>query len=687
MKLKLGKRSYDTSDETDRVALKQRISHLQEKNESEELENILQQIRDEKVVTETDLEIYQLIDEEGFHHKEFASRYVAATHSVNGAHTHYSFLRGDFYSLPHVEQETTEYYYYALIDKLLYEKKRHDWNEEPCLSLRRMLEKFRPGSIRKSIEALTDVLSDAEKTENTFFGDELSENSDSDEEEKFQRKPKAKRMNELDLAKEHRRRARYHTYSTAMNGVSSSPRPDLKKPTIITYSSDVHRQAKEDLKLINARLEKGERLTEEFLSSLKTKFRVAQYRGAHYFTTLWDADGRRKHRQWDEKNLPQFSSAVLRACGVGGYHDFYTRMQDHQFSQQLTVRAEKMQSMLLWMQHSEPVSYGGFLYLNLFYLLQSWYTSGYDAFPTKMKNELSREGSAFSKYELNSDRPLLSTGDVPHHALRYAYGLKLYEGHESERLDFRVRKDGRAERPYSGKVYVSLHPLSDFTNFNPTHVTSLFVHGILSLGNIIAAERETSFLGYLHENRVVIQHVAKYPSFSGAHKEIYEYKYGLTKEVYEKLQKHFQEFSPHSDERKQLELVLGEYLCAYQEVRLIAIAKEKAEAEGAILIYRNEDGGFSLDLPATPTTAVKYYHDFTVAQRQLYEALSTSQKQQVIPLTQGEFDTQINATELSPIQKQKMRFLLFDCKQKGITKEAAEKGVVPIPIPTIVKPR
>ena len=49
--------------------------------------------------------------------------------------------------------------------------------------------------------------------------------------------------------------------------------------------------------------------------------------------------------------------------------------------------------------------------------------------------------------------------------------------------------------------------------------------------------------------------------------------------------------------------VLGEYFCAYQEVRMVEEARLEAKRRGATLIYRNENGGFSLELPDTPTTA------------------------------------------------------------------------------------
>ena len=116
-----------------------------------------------------------------------------------------------------------------------------------------------------------------------------------------------------------------------------------------------------------------------------------------------------------------------------------------------------MQQLLILMQQSDPVAYGNYVYWNLFYLFQEWYSANYDAFPKRIAADLAKgRHSAFKNYVLNPkrpQRPLLSTADTPYHALKYAYGVKLYKGHEGERLRPRWRKSGRAERPYSGKVY------------------------------------------------------------------------------------------------------------------------------------------------------------------------------------------------------------------------------------------
>ena len=56
------------------------------------------------------------------------------------------YVNGTFYPLPDVEKKA--YYPYALVDKLLYESRHNDWRQPPCTTLRAMINRFIPGSIR-----------------------------------------------------------------------------------------------------------------------------------------------------------------------------------------------------------------------------------------------------------------------------------------------------------------------------------------------------------------------------------------------------------------------------------------------------------------------------------------------------------------------------------------------------------
>jgi hypothetical protein len=207
---------------------------------------------------------------------------------------------------------------------------------------------------------------------------------------------------------------------------------------------------------------------------------------------------------------------------------------------------------------------------------------------------------------LNQYNPFLSTGDTPHHALKYAYGLKIYGGkNEEEKLENkrkmlhpRWRLNGRAERPYVGKVYVTLHPVKDYLGKNkPNNIPELFSQGRITMGNVIVQEKETSFFGYLPGGRLLIQHKAKYLSFNRKYQKRYQFKYGIGEELYSLFRRAFLKYAPHTKERIFLETLLGQYLCSYQEICLIDEIKRIAQEKNNVLVYKDRFGHFVLGVP------------------------------------------------------------------------------------------
>jgi len=186
---------------------------------------------------------------------------------------------------------------------------------------------------------------------------------------------------------------------------------------------------------------------------------------------------------------------------------------------------------------------------------------------------------------------------VPLHALEYAYGTKFYKGSADNRLRPRWRKDGKAERPYAGKVYISLHPVKNYDEKGPLDVPSLSKNGEISAAvtNNILHERECTFPAWIKGKYVVNQHVARFPSFKKDYKEIYLYKYGLTEQLYILFKAAINSSPPHSTANKDYKLLLSAWLCCYHEVRIIEEARLAAEKEGGVLVYHNQNGYFELE--------------------------------------------------------------------------------------------
>ncbi|WP_131794165.1 hypothetical protein [Fluoribacter gormanii] len=629
---------YDTSKKEEYNKLLKHLNDLKTKDKKKANLEIKKQIEDSLLLNKTDLELYNKCTQEGeIIPRSFKMEFVK-DYDMQTITRHYLFLKNEFYILPHSEK--SDDVLYALIDKYIYESMRHDLTEEPCLSLRAAIDKLRPQSKNRSLNYFSRLLAQQETLAKTYYSECLSEDSDSDEEQEFIKTPKKEREAKDLQANIYRNTAQAGKFFTAfknhkqVNDTKPKLRADIRRP-----SNFARRQAKSDLNAINDRLKAGQSVNDEFLASLNTKFLVAQYRGIHYVTSRWDAEARRAHREMDEMGKPQYSSAVFNAEGVEGYRDMLNKEQDNpDFHVQLTQAAVVIQNLLIEMQESDPCSFNGYAYQNLFLLLQKQYSADYDGFPSWLDAELKKRNSILAGYLESRERPLLSTSDVPNHALKYAFGVKLYEGHKDERLRPRWRENLRAERPYSGKVYLSLHPLSDYSQHKPSHLTSLFKKGLITLGNVIVAERETSFLAYMPEDRVAYHFKAKYPSFSGSYKTIFHHKYGINKEMYQAVQEALKKHAPHTEERKNVIKSLGDYLSAFNEVRLVDKAQNLARKQNSVLIYRDENGYFSFDLPDTPTTANKRLASIIEAERTLYKTIADGRGKVLKTISREVFD-------------------------------------------------
>ena len=216
----------------------------------------------------------------------------------------------------------------------------------------------------------------------------------------------------------------------------------------------------------------------------------------------------------------------------------------------------------------------------------------------------------------NDGNPFASTGKTPRHALRYAYGVKYYTTAD---MRMKLKPDwtpvGRPRRPYAGKVYISLHPVSDFTDDDaPLDVVALTAQGKLDVSTDILGERESAFPALIPARRIAIEHVARYPSFLGKYDVKYLQKYGLTKREWEAYQLLLATAITEDHRGKILES-LSEWLVRFHECRLIEMARALAAASGKILVYRGDDGLLAVGDEATSTFNVSRDSSQTSSER------------------------------------------------------------------------
>jgi hypothetical protein len=349
------------------------------------------------------------------------------------------------------------------------------------------------------------------------------------------------------------------------------------------FSTETRQTYERELQVINRRIASGLPIDSESLrkDGVTTQFYVAQYRGYHYNIATWNATRRREHRKSKNLSEPVYSVSITKT--------------DIPEESALTLCE-------IFLAFKTPATwrYLNYTFTSLADLVQQAYTNDYVRF-----HQMIRVNQSFiSNLLLNDANPFVSTGDIPYHALKYAYGIKAYIGSKDVVLKPRWNKNRKAERPYSGLVYVSLHPISDYAPSNcaeqplPNHLTSLNYTGRVQISVIIAPERETSFPAYIPKERLVHQHVARYPSFEHKWRQYFKAKYGLSKTLYKQLSELLDKYSPHSKERNQAELLLAEWLCCYHGLRLVELARHTAEVKKlGILVYRDVEGNFVLEPP------------------------------------------------------------------------------------------
>jgi hypothetical protein len=524
-----------------------------------------------------------------------------------------------------------------IITRLIDKSYRHAWEDDKCVRLCKLLEKIDIKYKEFDKQKFEQCIEEQEKNAKTFFGVELSDDSDSDEEQNFQKCPTFvrnsthfhsfglfKRANQEQAIKKLNQLA-----NAAEDNLPFSSNLEILKPDHEKITTQQNVSLTNALNEINYQYENGN--LEEGIKRAKAAgitFVIAQFHGVTYRRSTWGAKERRAHRKQNEINKPFFSAAVYKSAKIS-----FSEPRNTETEELLKAKAQEIRNNLVALRstgvYKEKYTHKDsdnkkksavYSYPSFSHYLHSQYIKSYHGFLQQLKtiadgtfNISNMENHDDIREKIKSfacDNPLLSMSDTPLHALKYAYAIKPYMGYERERLHPRWNADGKAERPYDGKVYLSLDPLADYDQkYGTTHVISANHLGKLRIdsvkGEMILAEHETDFQGYLPEDRIKHVHIAKYPSFCGEYKDIYEAKYGIDRNLYYLFQKVLQKFPPNSKGNKLMETILGEYLCSYHQVRLLDKARQLAQDQSAHLVYINEYGKFSLCLASLPPTTGK----------------------------------------------------------------------------------
>lgn len=488
------------------------------------------------------------------------------------------------------------------ITKLIYVAYRHDEESDFYKDIRTYIDILKPELEHFSLDDLKKYIQKQEEDNSNYFGSYLSDDSDS--EDLMDESDDVCAVNTLPVPI--KKLEQFKDFLANNMTRLLNLKRDLKLQDITCLASFEERQhlhyeenslekARLQLDVLNKQLKEGQSIN-QIQARLKTRFFIAQYRGVTYFLDKWNQTTRKNHREIDETFECYYSEAVYHAAGYIPMNQFF-KNKDRALKEQQTLysKASILKGKLTSLQTTKASSsYKNKTYPNFKLLLQETYTNNYQEF-----KDLISSNKLLKKILVNGGNPFVSTADTPYHALRYAYGMKAYPRQKLLRLQPRWNDDGRAERPYIGKCYGFLIPLNDFNLLeNPSHLVSQNWQGELSIPNHIVAERETSFDAFIDKDKIFLQHIAKYPSFNKSYSTSFLGKYGLDEPLYLLFQTAMKQTKPHTQARKNLKLLIGEWLCYVHELRLIKEAQTIANSRNAFLIYHsNEKNQFSFELP------------------------------------------------------------------------------------------
>lgn len=313
---------------------------------------------------------------------------------------------------------------------------------------------------------------------------------------------------------------------------------------------------------------------------------VALFRGNNYMFDRWSNSARRYHYYLDEVGSPQFSETALKNLP----YDFYRELNDAncflhpELKTTLLETTTGMQEAYLGFTRTHytdadtvaPNKQAPFMFQSESDRLQHEFSNGINEHLLNMRDRIKADPERWSACFINAYNYAVATSTRPYHGGKYATGLKEYY---ADAFPLRYNHDGSLLNSHAGKIVLFLCTSAEFrAGAHLNRVVKKNYAGQVPIGTRILPELETSYIGRTPD--VIYQQEVKFPSFDKPYKTIYEIKYGLNKKLYTQFQKLIQNTPLESPERKAVITLLKEWICAYLEVLLLSIACEEA-ANGA----------------------------------------------------------------------------------------------------------
>lgn len=518
------------------------------------------------------------------------------------------------------------------VTSLCYESMRHDFEKSPvCGVLHDVLQQLNPDFENNKLNTYREFLTEQEKQANDYFDEYCSDDSDDDAQINHARNDGSMTRSSSSPEKSIRKLDKQaKKMLTFIENLSKKPFDDTEyqkmldkikslfincADTAVESQSDnkSSRQVRIDLETLNYYAARGG--IKPALQQISTKFVVAQLRGLHFNTKMWNQPSRLKYRKRARSSLHPLLEKIICSAAV---HQ-HANVDKFDITEESLLKLEKSARFIYLRMLQLPTQpmhklddlppelqklpvFKSRQYENRSHQVQEYYTFDYDGFHNLYLSQAAKDNEIFT----NRENPFVSTGDIQStHPARYAYGNKLYKNHQAERLGQHYSSIGKNKRPHSGSVLLLLHPITDFSRQDFNSINALNSNGKIFVPKHIVAERETSFYAMVRNDRLRYIHLAKYPSFHREYhgcKDVMFRKYGLTAIIYNAFKEAFSnEFcGANTHNRTLLTILLGQYLSAFHTIELNVRAAHLAKGEMSVLIYRTKDGCYSL----SPTTNI-----------------------------------------------------------------------------------
>lgn len=317
------------------------------------------------------------------------------------------------------------------------------------------------------------------------------------------------------------------------------------------------------------------------------RFFIVQHRGIHFYTHLFSKEQRADFANTCHLNRDMTCSGAFEMSGSSVPEKQLTRESS------LQTAAVQLKGAARELAQTGPIR-GHWPGTRLFPSGRALFQQRYSNSMPGFRGDLITPGNlihkVFNPLGVTKTVPVLSTADLPTHALRYAFGLKPDGTSKGKELNPHFSESFIPQEPCVGVFFTNLVSIVEWEKSDPNQVIAMQAAGVVDVSFRILYETETSFFGKLSQETNWLQTLIAVPSFD-SYREEYLSQYNLDLRTFNLCKKWLAE-----DAVTGLTKVLHK-LAECQSQRIQDLSQQEASRRGGYIVYRNEHGFYQLDPP------------------------------------------------------------------------------------------